>query len=81
MHELETLLSWLKMEHFCYHVERLLELAAKKELNYWSSCAWRCSRNGTASISAVWSPAEAGPSAVGRNAGAVRLQLPARNRS
>lgn len=34
MHELETLLSRLKMEHLGYHVESLLEQAAKKELNY-----------------------------------------------
>ncbi len=44
MHELETLLSRLKMEHLGYHVESLLERA------------WRCSRNGTGGISAVWSP-------------------------
>lgn len=47
MHELETLLGRLKMEHLGYHVESLLELAAN---------AWRCSRNGTGGISAVWSP-------------------------
>lgn len=34
MHELEVLLSRLKMEHQSYHVESLLEQAAKKELNY-----------------------------------------------
>ncbi|MEB5733241.1 AAA family ATPase, partial [Escherichia coli] len=34
MHELEILLSRLKMEHLSYHVESLLEQAAKKELNY-----------------------------------------------
>ena len=34
MHELEVLLSRLKMEHLSYHVESLLEEAAKKELNY-----------------------------------------------
>ncbi|HAW2722461.1 TPA: ATP-binding protein [Escherichia coli] len=34
MHELEVLLSRLKMEHLSYHVENLLEQAAKKELNY-----------------------------------------------
>lgn len=34
MHELEVLLSRLKMEHLSYHVESLLEPAAKKELNY-----------------------------------------------
>lgn len=34
MHEPETLLSRLKMEHLGYHVESLLEQAAKKELNY-----------------------------------------------
>ncbi len=56
MHELEVLLSRLKMEHLSYHVESLLEQAAKKELNYRGSCAWRYSRNGTAGISAVWSP-------------------------
>lgn len=33
-HELEILLSRLKMEHLSYHVESLLEQAAKKELNY-----------------------------------------------
>lgn len=52
MHELEVLLSRLKMEHLSYHVESLLEQAA----NTGSSCAWRYSRNGTAGISAVWSP-------------------------
>lgn len=30
MHELEVLLSRLKMEHLSYHVESLLEQAAKK---------------------------------------------------
>lgn len=34
MHELETLLTRLKMEHLGYHVENLLEQAAKEELNY-----------------------------------------------
>lgn len=34
MHELETLLSRLKMEHLGYQVESLLEQAAKEELNY-----------------------------------------------
>lgn len=34
MHEPEVLLSRLKMEHLNYHVESLLEQAAKKELNY-----------------------------------------------
>ncbi len=34
MHELEVLLSRLKMEYLSYHVESLLEQAAKKELNY-----------------------------------------------
>ncbi|MCN5075649.1 ATP-binding protein, partial [Escherichia coli] len=34
MHELEVLLSRLKMEHLSYRVESLLEQAAKKELNY-----------------------------------------------
>jgi DNA replication protein DnaC len=34
MHELETLLNRLKMEHLSYHVENLLEQAAKQELNY-----------------------------------------------
>ena len=34
MHELEILLNRLKMEHLSYHVESLLEQAAKKELNY-----------------------------------------------
>ena len=34
MHELEVLLSRLKMEHLSYHVESLLEQAVKKELNY-----------------------------------------------
>lgn len=34
MPELEVLLSRLKMEHLGYHVESLLEQAAKKELNY-----------------------------------------------
>ena len=56
MHELEVLLSRLKMEHLSYHVESLLEQAAKKELNYREFRAWRYSRNGTAGISAVWSP-------------------------
>lgn len=57
MHELEVLLSRLKMEHLSYHVESLLEQAAKKELNYREFlCMARYSRNGTAGISAVWSP-------------------------
>ncbi|MDE1186226.1 MAG: IS21-like element helper ATPase IstB [Pantoea sp.] len=34
MHELESLLSRLKMDHLSYHVESLLEQAAKSELNY-----------------------------------------------
>lgn len=34
MHELESLLSRLKMEHLAYQVENLLEQAAKQELNY-----------------------------------------------
>ncbi|HAY0228387.1 TPA: hypothetical protein JS274_004599 [Escherichia coli] len=34
MHELEVLLSRLKMEHLSYHLESLLEQAAKKELNF-----------------------------------------------
>ena len=34
MHELEVLLSCLKMEHLSYHVASLQEQAAKKELNY-----------------------------------------------
>jgi len=34
MHELETLLGRLKMEHLGYQVESLLEQAAKEELNY-----------------------------------------------
>ena len=34
MHELETLLGRLKMEHLGYQVENLLEQAAKEELNY-----------------------------------------------
>lgn len=34
MYELETLLNRLKMEHLSYHVENLLEQAAKQELNY-----------------------------------------------
>ncbi|STO17696.1 Putative transposase [Escherichia coli] len=38
MHELEVLLSRLKMEHLSYHVESLLEQAAKKELNYRVLC-------------------------------------------
>ena len=32
MHELEVLLSRLKMEHLSYHVESLLEQADKKEI-------------------------------------------------
>ena len=63
MHELETLLSRLKMEHLGYHVESLLEQAAKKELNYreflcmaFHSCCNAMHRNGTGGISAVWSP-------------------------
>ncbi len=34
MHELETMLGRLKMEHLGYQVESLLEQAAKEELNY-----------------------------------------------
>ena len=34
MHELEVLLNRLKMEHLSYHVESLLEQAAKKELMF-----------------------------------------------
>ena len=34
MHELKVMLSRLKMENLSYHVESLLEQAAKKELNY-----------------------------------------------
>ncbi len=33
MHELEVLLSRLRMEHLSYHVESLPEQVAKKELN------------------------------------------------
>lgn len=34
MHQLETLLGRLKMEHLGYYVENLLVQAPKKELNY-----------------------------------------------
>lgn len=34
MHELETMLSRLKMDHLGYHVEGLLQQAAKNEPNY-----------------------------------------------
>lgn len=56
MHELEVLLNRLKMEHLSYHVESLLEQAAKKEPNYREFLCMGYSRNGTAGISAVWSP-------------------------
>lgn len=56
MHELEVLLSRLKMEHLSYHVESLLEQAAKKELNYREFLCMALQQNGTAGISAVWSP-------------------------
>lgn len=77
MHELETLLSRLKMEHLGYHVESLLEQAAKRtELP-------RVPVHGVAAgmereASARYGvPAETGPLPVGQNAGAVRLRLPA----
>ncbi len=38
LHELEVLLSRLKMEHLTYHVESLLEQASKNELNYRAIC-------------------------------------------
>ncbi len=53
----KSLLSRLKMEHLSYHVESLLEQAAKKELNYREflcmALQQECERRG---ISAVWSP-------------------------
>ena len=75
MHELEVLLSRLKMEHLSYHVESLLEQAAKKELNYREFLCM--------ALQQEWNgrhQAEAGSSAVGQNAGAVRLYLPAGHR-
>ncbi len=83
MHELETLLGRLKMEHLGYHVESLLEQAAKKELNYreFLCMALQQGRNGRDGVSAERSWLEAGPLPVGQNAGAVRLRLPARYRS
>ncbi|EFH0950178.1 hypothetical protein GP712_24675 [Escherichia coli] len=77
MNELEVLLSRLKMEHLSYHVENLLEQAAKKELNYREFLCMALQQ-----ASARYGvPAEAGSSAVGQNAGAVRLYLPAGHRS
>ncbi len=80
MHQLETLLGRLKMEHLGYHVESLLEQAAKNQLP-------RVPVHGVAAgmereASAQYGvPAETGPLPVGQNAGAVRLRLPARYRS
>ncbi|VCY23702.1 Putative transposase (identified by ISEscan HMM) [Escherichia coli] len=81
MHELEVLLSRLKMEHLSYHVESLLEQAAKKELNYreFLCMALQQEWNGRHQRG-MESKAEAGSSAVGQNAGAVRLYLPAGHR-
>ncbi len=80
MHELETLLGRLKMEHLGYQVESLLEQAAKEELNYreflcralqqeWSG---RHQRGMESRLKQARLP--------GENAGAVRLQLPAGDR-
>ncbi len=82
MHELETLLGRLKMEHLGYHVESLLEQAAKKELNYREFLCMALQAGMEQEASAQYGvPAETGPLPVGQNAGAVRLRLPARYRS
>ncbi len=81
MHELEALLSRLKMEHLSYHVESLLEQAAKRaELPGVPvhGAATGVERQTSARHGV---PTEAGASAVGQNAGAVRLHLPAGHRS
>ncbi|EIQ39152.1 transposition protein [Shigella sonnei 3226-85] len=81
MHELEVLLSRLKMEHLSYHVESLLEQAAKKELNYreflcmalqqeWNGRHQRGMESRLKQARLPW----------GQNAGAVRLYLPAGHR-
>lgn len=78
MHELEVLLSRLKMEHLSYHVESLLEQAAKKELNYreFLCMALQQEWNGRhqRGMESRLMPA------VGQNAGAVRFYLPAGHR-
>lgn len=80
MHELEVLLSRLKMEHLSYHVESLLEQAAKKELNYREFLCMALQQEWNGRHQRGMSRAEAGSSAVGQNAGAVRLYLPAGHR-
>lgn len=81
MHELETLLTRLKMEHLGYHVENLLEQAAKEELNYREFLClaltqeWNGRHQRGVSVQA-----EAGPTIVGQDPGAVRLYLPAGHR-
>lgn len=54
MHELEVLLSRLKMEHLSYHVEILQEQAAKKELNYREFLCMALQQEWNGGISAVW---------------------------
>ncbi|VCW00424.1 Putative transposase (identified by ISEscan HMM) [Escherichia coli] len=80
MHELEVLLSRLKMEHLSYHVESLLEQAAKKELNYREFLCMALQQEWNGRHQRGMESAEAGSSAVGQNAGAVRLYLPAGHR-
>ncbi|MFP1462471.1 ATP-binding protein [Escherichia coli] len=81
MHELETLLGRLKMEHLGYHVESLLEQAAEKELNYREFLCMALQQEWNGRHQRGIGPAETGPLPVGQNAGAVRLRLPARYRS
>lgn len=80
MHELEVLLSRLKMEHLSYHVESLLEQAAKKELNYreFLCMALQQEWNGRhqRGMESVLKQARL----PGQNAGAIRLYLPAGHR-
>lgn len=78
MHELETLLSRLKMEHQGYDIKILLEQVAKKELKYreFLCMALQQEWNGRHQYCM-----ESLPLPVGQNAGAVRLRLPARYRS
>ncbi len=81
MHELEVLLSRLKMEHLSYHVESLLEQAAKKRAELPGVPVHGATAGMERQASARYGvPAEAGSSAVGQNAGAVRLYLPAGHR-
>lgn len=82
MPELEVLLSRLKMEHLGYHVESLLEQAAKKELNYreFLCMALQQEWNGRHQRG-MESRLKQARLPVGQNAGAVRLYLPAGHRS